>query len=68
MDKETRLGAPVANEIQLERSASKIDDRARRFALAEEGYPAADRSRWSGRLRHPLTKSIQGRRGKPSRF
>jgi len=68
MDNEIRLGAPVANEIQLERSALKIDDKARRFALAEEGYPAADRSCWSGRWRHPLMKSIQGRRGKPSRF
>jgi hypothetical protein len=67
MDNEIRRSAPAASAIKPESSGSKIGDRGRLLALAEDGYRLDDRSGWSGRWQHPLLKSIQERRRKTSR-
>jgi hypothetical protein len=67
MDNENRRSALAAGAIKTEHSGSKNGDRGRLIARAEDEHRPADRSGWSGRWQHPLVKSIQERRRKPSR-
>ena len=64
MDDEQRCSVPVAGAIKAESSGSKIGDRDRLIARAEDERRLTDRSGWSGRWQHPLVKSIQERRRK----
>jgi hypothetical protein len=53
----------------LKSSRSRIGDRIRRFAIAEEEELfGAGRSAGGVRWQHPLVKSIGARRGKASQF
>ena len=58
----------ATSTIKPESSVSKLNERIRRIALAEDGYAAADRSGCGNRWQHPLLKSMQTRRGKSAKF
>jgi hypothetical protein len=65
MDEQARICAGAMSAP--ERSTSRIGDRGRRIAIAEEeGRFQADRS--AARRQHPLVKSIEAKRGKASQM
>jgi len=67
MDEQARIRAGAMSAP--ERSTSRIGDRGRRIAIAEEeGLFQADRSTFAARWQHPLVKSIEAKQGKASQM